>query len=268
MERIFAGVEPLDAKTDRILACSDTYPEPLAERIVPDGAIHLIFNLGDRPSGDRGADLACLAMGVTCEPTRIVLSGHVEQVCVRLRAGAAPAILGVPASVLTDQGVALDTLWGHAAGETLEQLHELPTAAARAAWLAQVLDERARRGHGAANARAAIEAMRRIAASGGRVRIRELAAALGVTDRRLQQLFHEHIGLSPKAACRLARFREVLVRRRREPARSWAELALDTGFYDQAHLANELKAFTGVTPRNLAESSDFGFLQDAAPTAA
>ena len=263
MERIFAGLEPLDAKADRILACSDRYPEPVAERIVPDGGIHLIFNLGDRPSGDRGADLPCLAMGMTCAPTRIVFAGRIEQLCVRLRAGAATAILGVPASELTDQGVALDALWGPAAGETLAQLHALPTTAARARWLSCVLDERASRADGSANARAAIEAMRRIAASGGRIRIRDLASELGITDRRLQQLFHDHIGLSPKAACRLARFREVLVRRRRQPTRAWGELALDTGFYDQAHLANELKAFTGVTPSDLAGSGDFGFLQDA-----
>lgn len=261
MERIFVGVEPLDAKEDRILACSDRYAEPVAERIVPDGGIHLIFNLGDLPSGERGAELPCLVMGVTCEPTRIVLAGRIEQLCVRLRAGAAAAILGAPASAVTDQGVALDALWGRGAGELLEQLHELP-AAARRAWLAEVLNDRARRAPGASHV--AVEAMRRIAASGGRVRIRELAARLGITDRRLQQLFQEHIGLSPKEACRLARFREVLVRRRRAPARSWAELALDAGYYDQAHLANDLKAFTGVTPSELAGGGDFGFLQDAA----
>jgi methylphosphotriester-DNA--protein-cysteine methyltransferase len=58
--------------------------------------------------------------------------------------------------------------------------------------------------------------------------------------------------LSPKAACRLARFRAVLERRRRAPGRSWGELAIDAGFADQAHLTNELKAFTGLTPTELA----------------
>ena len=268
MERIFAGAEPLGTRVDRILACADWYPEPLAERIVPDGGIHLIFSLGDRPSGERGADLPCLVMGATCDPTRIVLAGNIVQVCVRLRVGAARAILGVPASALTDHGVALDALWGRAADELLAQLHALPTAATRAAWVADVLDQRARRAEETANARAATEALRRIAARGGRVRIGELAAELGVTDRRLQQLFREHIGLTPKAACRLARFRELLVRRRREPTRAWVELALESGFYDQAHLANEVRALTGVTPGDLDGSGDFGFLQDAAPAVA
>lgn len=262
LERVFASSDPLDVGFDRILACSDRYLAPVEERVLPDGAVHLIFNLRDKPSGDRGADLDALVMGPTCAPTRLVFTGHVEQVCVSLRMGAAAAVLGVPAGELTDRGVALDELWGRAAIELHERVLAAP-AHARVAVVERSLRERTTRAEPPSPA--TFEAIRLIVASGGRIRVRELAFELGVSERRVQQLFHEHIGLSPKEICRLARFRDVLARSRRERARGWTELALEFGFYDQAHLANEVRAFTGLTPGELARRGDFGFFQDDRP---
>lgn len=51
---------------------------------------------------------------------------------------------------------------------------------------------------------------------------------LRLDERRLQQLFHADEGLSPRSAGRLA------------PA--WAELAVEAGYHDQVHLANEFRA--------------------------
>lgn len=84
--------------------------------------------------------------------------------------------------------------------------------------------------------------------SGGRRTVRDVAAEVGVGERRLQQLFHEHVGLSPRAWSRLARTHARLRSLRRVRSPAWAELALDHGFYDQAHLANEFRALCGMTP--------------------
>ncbi|MDF2694333.1 MAG: Transcriptional regulator, AraC family protein [Labilithrix sp.] len=259
MERVFASAEPLDAKAHRILVCSDRYAAPTAERVLPDGAVHLIFNFGDRQAGERGAELACSAIGATCAPTRIVLTGAVEQLCVRLRVGAASAILGVPAGELTDHGIALDAIWGADAAEILERLHAVPHGAARGALLTALLRARVQRAE--ALSRPTLEAVRRISGAGGRIRVRDLADDLGLGERRLQQLFHQHVGLSPRAMCRLARFRDVLARCSQRK-QGWAELALEGGFYDQAHFSNEIRTFTGLTPGELARAGDFGFLQE------
>lgn len=263
MERIFASAEPLDRHAELIHTCDDRYAAPVVERILPDGAVRLIFNLGDRPSGERGAELMCSAVGATCEPTLIVLAGAVEQLCVTLPVMTAAAVLGVPAGELTDHGVELAALWGRAADETLERLHALPRGARRVAHLARVLHDRVCRHE--APPPAVLAAVRRIAACAGGIRVRALAAQLGLGERRLQQLFHEHVGLTPKAMCRLARFRAVVASRLRETGRSWVEVALDGGFYDQAHLIHELRAFTGLSPGELQRrADDFAFLQDPA----
>lgn len=259
MERVFASAEYLDTGGDAILECSDRVDAPIAERILPDGGVHLIFNLGDRQRGERGADLPCVAVGPSCRPTRIEMTGALEQVCVRLRLGTAAAVLGVPAGAVKDLGVALDDLWGAAARDTLERLHAAPRGAARRAVIGELLRARLRRADPAPGAVQA--AVRRIVASAGQVQVRELAAALGLGERRLQQLFQHEVGLSPKETCRLARFRGLLARGRR--LRSWGEAAVAAGFYDQAHLVHELRAFTGLTPGELARRGDFAFFQDA-----
>jgi AraC-like DNA-binding protein len=295
VERLYASEEPIDAGAHRILLCSDRIAAPIAERILPDGAIHLIFNLGDQQAGERGAHYSSVVTGATCRPTRIVLTGALEQVCVRLRVGAAAAILGVPAGEVYEQGVSLEALWGKEADETRERLHAAaatsspsaspsPSSSPRVQLLATLLAERIRRAESPPPV--VFEAVRRITAAAGQLRVGALAAELGMSDRRLQQIFHLHVGLSPKALCRLARFRAVLALRPRVDHRintrveagtgartatrrsarasgpSWIELALAAGFYDQAHLTHELREFTGLTPGELARV-DFGFFQDA-----
>lgn len=268
LERLFAGTEPLDDSEVRIFACDDHFAVPIAERVLPDGAVHLIFTFGDVQQGERNAELRSLVVGASCQATRIVLAGAVDQVCVRLGIGTAEAVLGVPAIEVTDQGVALDALWGGPAADAFDQLAAARSGATRMQVMARILRQRMRAAASATTAASiAREAVRRIAQARGLVRVPALAAELGVGERRLQQVFKEHVGLSPKATARLARFRAVIARCDREPIRSWSGVALDHGFYDQAHLINELKEFTGLTPGELARRGDFGFFQDASTMA-
>ncbi|HLL24787.1 MAG TPA: helix-turn-helix domain-containing protein [Kofleriaceae bacterium] len=262
-ERVFAGSDALEDTSVRVFACDERYPAPVAERVLPDGVVHLVITLGDLQRGDRNADLRCLVGGASCTPTRIVLAGDVSQVCVRLGIGTAAAVLGVPAREVTDDGVALDALWGAAAHELFERLAAAPTEAARVHIMSHALAARLRL---AETPRVIYEAVRRISRAGGRVRIAALARALGIGERRLQQLFDEHVGLTPKALARLARFRAVLAACAQARPPAWTELALSHGFYDQAHFANELRELAGLTPTQLAQS-EFGFLQDDVTTA-
>lgn len=76
----------------------------------------------------------------------------------------------------------------------------------------------------------------------------EAAAALRIGERRLQQLFHERVGLRPRQWARLARLHGGLRLLRRERGMPWAQLAAATGCADQAHLSRECRAVCGITP--------------------
>ena len=96
-------------------------------------------------------------------------------------------------------------------------------------------------------------AVDKLAASGGRVPIEELAIQTGFTRKHLGNLFRQQVGLSPKSLARVHRFRGALQLLDRANGQvPWAELAEQCGFYDQSHLINEFRRFTGFSPLELA----------------
>lgn len=238
---------PLRGYVDRIRIGRDHFASPVVEHVLPDGAVHLFFELGK--------SMTAVVMGATTSPTEIRLAGRLEQVGVQLRPGGLSALIGVPASELNGRIVPLQDLWGAHACDVLERLATAPLEA-RADVIAEVLVERL--AASAAADRRAAEGVRRIVGSHGKTTIRDLADGLGVGERRLEQIFRREVGLSPKALCRVTRFRAAVDHVFESPSCSWAEVAHACGFYDQAHLVNEFRAMAGVAPGTLA---DFGFVQ-------
>lgn len=235
---------------------------PIRERVLADGSIYLIFNFGDAPAGvDGGTGYPAEVVGPTIRPNLIEMVGWVEQVGVRLRPGAAAAVLGVPAGELTDRSVPLDELWGDRAREVHERLVQVPRGQARTAAVERVLLELLGSRDEARPHVVATQAIRRIEEAGGRIRVRDLAESLGIGERRIGQIFHEHVGLSPKAVCRLARIRACMTRLSQGGIESWSRIALDCGFYDQSHLIHELRSIVGLSPGAL-KRQGFGFFQD------
>lgn len=217
------------------------------ERVLPDGAVRLVFNFGDAPTADESEGQAVEAIGASALPVVVRMRRQVDGISVTLRPGAAAALLGLPAGEIGGSALHLDALWRGEGARLLERMAEAPGDAARIALLHTALQRRLD-GCEPAGSAIALHAVRRIAAADGRERLRDVAAAVGVGERRLQQLFHAHVGLTPGAWRRLARMHGCLRALRGQPAPAWAEVALDGGFYDQSHLVNEFRALCGVTP--------------------
>ncbi|SCX60953.1 helix-turn-helix transcriptional regulator [Variovorax sp. EL159] len=241
----------LRAHVSHILLYRETFAEghEMRERVLPDGAVRLIFNFGDAPSADDGEGHAVEAIGASTAPVVVRMRRRVEGLSVTLRPGAAAVLLGVPAGEIGGTAVHLDALWHGEGAELLERMAEASDDMARGVLLHAALQRRLLDGDVArGSAATAMHAARLITASGGRKSVRDVAAAVGVGERRLQQLFHAHVGLSPRAWSRLARLHACLRALRLQPSPAWADVAVDGGFYDQSHLVNEFRALCGVTP--------------------
>ena len=104
------------------------------------------------------------------------------------------------------------------------------------------------------------EAWRRMRGADGRVRVADLADEVGWSRRHLGERFRTELGLAPKQAARVLRF-ERAGRLLRQGHADLAALAVECGFYDQAHLTNEWRSLAGCTPGTwIAE--ELPFLQD------
>jgi AraC-like DNA-binding protein len=77
---------------------------------------------------------------------------------------------------------------------------------------------------------------------------RALAHALGYSQKRLIGLFHDRVGLTPRAYGALLRFDRWTQRLRTASPLDWSALAQDCGYYDQSHMVREVRRFTGLTP--------------------
>lgn len=83
----------------------------------------------------------------------------------------------------------------------------------------------------------------------GTLRIELLAKEHFITQRQLERHFNQAIGVSAKAFSNIVRFRSALPAIKCPPAQlSLEEIAIRYGYYDHAHLAKEIKKYTGVAP--------------------
>lgn len=76
----------------------------------------------------------------------------------------------------------------------------------------------------------------------------DLAARTGIRKRSLQRLFNEYVGINPKWVIRRYRLHEVVESFQLAEEPDWAQLALELGYFDQAHLINDFRTITGYSP--------------------
>ena len=145
---------------------------------------------------------------------------------VRLRPGAFPELFRVPASELLDERVPVAELLGRRRAS----LPALATDAAPPDPLA--------------------EAAMRAPAAGA------LARASGYSPRHLRRRLLAATGLTPKRLGRIGRMQRALSAGQGE---SWARTAAEHGWYDEAHMVNDVRDLAGETPHALLRGR---FLQD------
>lgn len=212
--------------------------------VIPRPEVHIVVRFG--PTTGKGLDVH--AMGARPRVHRKFIHHGQRTVTARLRLGAHEAVLGVPASAISERIVALEDLWGTPALRSLTaRLAEASDSNAAAAILERAISERFVRGPGRLGTRLAINAAQRLAHGN----VNSVALDLGVSERHLRRVFHEALGVNPKVFAQLSRFRRALRAARASKQLNWASVATTAGYYDQAHLISEFRSISGVTPRAL-----------------
>jgi AraC-like DNA-binding protein len=229
-------------------------------RICPDGCADIIIDLAaSLPTVGRVNGRRTFAVGTMRRASRIPLAGRIHLQGVRFRPGAAERFFRVPMHELTDRMIPLLDLWGGAA-DLESRAEDAPTALDRITRIEELLLERL---GGAPDPAAAVRyAIGFIARTTGQRPVRDLERAVGLGARHLERRFRETVGVSPKLFSRVVRFRRALTLLRQPAPFSWSRLAVEAGYYDQAHLIREVKALAGITPAGLAaELRQVGFVQ-------
>jgi AraC-like DNA-binding protein len=212
-------------------------------RTVPNGAVEISYELGSDRIEVSGPQKGPVVTRV--EPGTTIVG-------VRIRPGAAPAILVFPTSDLVDLRVGADQLWGSRV-PTLDE--RLGSALVPGSALRLLEDEIL---HCLADAAppdplvtSAVMQLQPWRASS----LGDWASATYISPRQLRRRFVNALGIGPKRFQRILRFQGFLALSQEHPHghRSLARLAQRAGYSDQAHLTRESVALSGLSPRRLLE---------------
>jgi AraC-like DNA-binding protein len=245
---------PLDAFVASIWLFRDS-PRPHAlERILPTGAAQLIINL--KEDGTRLYDPdpphRCIATAGTIlagVQTRyqIIDTSEQEYVAgVAFRPGGSAAFLRMPAYETRGTDTPLESLWGRQRiADLREQLLEHGDPDAQLDAIASALREMLQPTGVHPAIAFALTAFNRVPLTAN---VGAVTDAIGMSAKRFIERFKNQVGVSPKRYCRIRRFQQALARAHHGCPVDWSQVALECGYYDQAHFIHEFRSFSGLTP--------------------
>ena len=224
------------------------------ERLLPDGSMELVINLNedltrvyDPHATENFQTLSgSVVVGAHSEFFVIDTAEQYSVAGVHFKPGGAFPFFDPPASELHNALVSLDDLWGGLAGQLRERLLEAGTPQAKFRVLEQALLAQA--GWRLERHPVVAFALHEFHGLPHTRTIGDVTGQIGLSAKRFIQLFSGEVGLTPKLFCRVRRFQRVLRLIGTGRPVEWAAVAVDCGYFDQAHFIRDFRAFSGINP--------------------
>ena len=216
-----------------------------------DGCPGLIINTGDPfllgfKIGNLKVFSGCRLFGSFTRQLMTKHTGQTGLVAVKFLPGQFTRFFKIPAIELTDTSTEIENLWGVSGRELEQKLCDSHTVSETIKLLDEAFLERLSSPY-SYDDRISV-ALHAISSRKGQVRIEDIARYLDVSRRHFERRFIDFVGLTPKRMCRITRFLTVFSCLKTCQGLDWADLAIDHGYSDQAHLIRECKFFTDHSP--------------------
>ena len=78
--------------------------------------------------------------------------------------------------------------------------------------------------------------------------LHRLSDEIGYSQKHFINLFKQQVGVSPKQYLRLMRFQKAIRAIETSERIHWSHIALESGYYDQAHFIGDFKRVSSFTP--------------------
>jgi AraC-like DNA-binding protein len=205
-----------------------------------------------------------MVSGLATGPALIDHDGNEAGIAVDLAPLGARALFGLPGRELAGELVAVADLLGRGARSLPERLTEASTWAERFRIMDQVLtaalDDRRR-----APAAEVSHAWACMVGGHDHGGVDGLAAEVGWSRRHLTEQFHREVGLPPRQLHRVLRFEQSRAALAAGRYTNLADVAAETGYFDQAHMTREWHDLAGCTPSTWLAEEELPSVQDNTP---
>ncbi|MFJ4652302.1 helix-turn-helix domain-containing protein [Nocardia sp. NPDC088792] len=212
--------------------------------------------------GQPGGHWDMLASGLTVHPATVAHNGFQHGIQLNLTPAGCRALFGVPSAALGSWIVELPEVLGARARELRERLSVTPQWRRRFGILDEIL---LRELHPVPWDDELTRAWELLSGPDPAVRVAAVADEIGWSRRHLGNRFAAEFGVTPKDAARIARFERSHRMLRTPVLPPLSEIAVRSGYYDQAHMAREWRELAGMPPSVWREREEFPFVQALEP---
>ena len=220
--------------------------------IVPDGRTEIVLHL-NQPYKEEGAKTyqpRLLFAGQLTRPLKLIADAPVSMVALRFRPDGARAFLNHSVALATDKRLDLRQEHGDQAIHVIETTSKSTKPEQALIELQTYVRDRI-------GNRKADPVIRLLVEDILDRRPNNVAADL--STRQIQRRFKREVGVDARTFRAIRRFRAVFDRLTYSLDESWAQTALETGYFDQPQLTRDFRRFLGCTPRDwLRDASGLG----------
>jgi AraC-like DNA-binding protein len=223
------------------------------ERVIPTGNIEIMFHFKNSfiiEKGNRAIEKQprYFIGGISSSYADVSTCGEAGMIAVTFYPAGACNFFRLPMCELTDKKISLESIYTSHFGKIYNRLEEEAPLHEKILIIEEFLKSIF---CPVANYDSSLlnEAISLINQSGGQLNASALAGKLSVSQKSLERKFSCLLGKTPKQFAKIVRFQHALLNFSGLLERSFTQLAMENGYYDQPHFINDFKTFTGFSPR-------------------
>ncbi len=233
------------------------------QRIVPNGLFELIFYLDDRPKVTDPQKTISDSIMITGQLKRsheLKVTGRLSLFAIYFLPHGLSMFLDLPMKEILNQSVPLKFIVKGTVNKLEDELSSAPTFKKKIEIVEAFLISKIKKNEDKYKYNKIRFAINMMNQAKGVIGIERLASELFLSRKQFERTFSDFVGISPKQFLKIVRFQNAIYEKSQNPELSLTEVAYNSGYFDQAHMINDFKMLSGITPKSYFETG--GIISD------
>lgn len=221
-----------------------------SQRIIPTGLTELTFILGDKISSNSTTGCFNSHTLLTGQQNRFYdlnASGKLKLLTVTMRPNGLSQLMKVSSHELLNQTICAEDIWGQSVIDLCDRIFHAGNLNEQIRLVEQFLTKHISKQSPCYKSERINSVIPQINPVNA-LSIQSMAEHTCWSRKQFERSFTSLVGCTPKQFSNIVRFQYALHLKSQQSNLSLLDVALNCGFYDQAHMSNEFIKFSGLTP--------------------